>query len=414
MRNSIWNTRAACRAALACAVAFSVLVSGRAARAQSGAVPDFNRITQQVTDSTQAKDAAKTLRAYLSGKPDSTYLTFARLMLVQALLTSRAPEAELLDAVDQSEKVLPDRTDARVAFYATLGRSLAERGLARDRALAYVKKAVALCPKDPESGRLMSLAQASLGQVQLIAGQPAEAALALSQAVADAPDSQAVLALLGQAYEKSGKPTSAVAAYLRSASAFPGRDTVALAPLRALWKKQHGSLAGLDERLKTQKKEAVRHVALESHAIAGKKVAPAWRLPDLDENIRDLASYKGRVVVMDFWGSWCGPCRQELPIIEALYERYKGNPRVAFVGINWERAQGAGEHRTLARDFVAKNNVTFPVVYDHERLAVDPYQIQGFPTVFVVDREGLLRYVNLGFDPHVDEILEAQIRSLLD
>ena len=401
------------RIAARCAL---VLVCSSVPRAAAGAAaaPDFQALARQASDSTQAKQAATALRAYLAGQPDSSTLPFARVMLVQALLTLRAPAAELLAAIDQAERVLPEHAETRVSFYASLGRALAQRGIAYDRALRYTSRAVALCPKTPDSRRLMSLALAALGEVQLRMGKPAEAAATLARAVADSPDSQTVLAQLGVAYEKAGKDDLALNAYLRSAASFAGNDTSAYAPLRALWKKQHGTLEGLAARLTSMQAAALNQVALEGHAVASKQRAPNWRLPDLDEKIHDLASYKGRVVVMDFWGSWCGPCRLELPLIEAMYQRYKDNPAVAFVGINWERAQGAEEHRSLAREFVKKNRLSFPIMYDHERNAVGSYQIQGFPTVFLVDREGMLRYVNLGFDPHVDQILEAQIQSLLN
>jgi thiol-disulfide isomerase/thioredoxin len=117
---------------------------------------------------------------------------------------------------------------------------------------------------------------------------------------------------------------------------------------------------------------------------------------------------------MDFWGSWCGPCKMELPFFEAMYRRYKNSPNVAFVSINWEKTDDALEHRTTAREFIKRNNYTFPVMYDHEKSAVQAYQIQGFPTVFTIDKTGVVRYVNIGFDPQVDKILDAQIQSLLN
>src|SRR5262249_53542647 len=160
------------------------------------------------------------------------------------------------------------------------------------------------------------------------------------------------------------KTSAAMDAYLRSAAVFAGGDTTGLAPLRALWKKQHGSLAGLDERIAKERAVSLRREALEPHALNPPHAAPSWRLPDLDEKVHDLASFKGRVLLMDFWGSWCGPCRAELPLIEALYQRYKDDPRVALVGINWEKVQDAEQHRSLARSFVEQFRLTFPIMYD--------------------------------------------------
>jgi len=401
--------------ALIAACSFSIPTAHAADAPAPGAPPlDFQHLAQQASDSTQAKEAIAALRSYLAGKPDSTYLPFARVMLVEAMLTSKAPASDLLPAIDKAELVLPDQKPMRIEFYASLARAMAERGIALDRATRYATKAVNLASGNDDAGRFRGFALSSLGSVQLRAGNPAGAIASLTKALPDVADSQSVLAELGTAYAKAGRGPAAIDAYLRSAAVFAGNDTSALAPLRAAWKKQHGSLAGLDTRIATMRTESTRRIALDSHKIPTPHSAPNWRLPDLQEKVHDLASYKGKVVVMDFWSSWCGPCRMELPLFEAMYQRYKENPNVAFVSINWERAPGAEEHRGLARDYMAKNNFSCPVMYDHERNAVMAYQIQGFPTVFLVDREGMVRYVNVGFDPNVDRIVEAQIESLLN
>src|SRR5438552_3289753 len=83
-----------------------------------------------------------------------------------------------------------------------------------------------------------------------------------TRALPDVADSQSVLAELGTAYAKAGKAPAAIDAYLRSAAVFAGSDTSALAPLRAAWKKEHGSLAGLDTRIETMRHESTRRIAL--------------------------------------------------------------------------------------------------------------------------------------------------------
>jgi thiol-disulfide isomerase/thioredoxin len=377
-------------------------------------IQKLQRLAQESGDSTKAGAAAAELKAYLAGKPDSSFVPIVRVMRVQALLASRGPAPELLSAIDQAEKSLPGDDNARVQFYGSVGRALAERGVAPDRALHYARRAVELCPKTDEARGMLGYTKAVLGQVQLLTGHPADALVTLKQTVADTPDSQAVLYQIGRAYEKLAKPEQAIDAYVRSAAVFGRSDTSAAAPLRALWKKQHGSLAGLDAKVAGLRSASIKRVALDAHRIEKPRQAPSWRLPDLDEKVHDLASYRGKVLVMDFWGSWCGPCRSELPLVEAAYRRYKNDDKVAFVGINWEKTNDATEHRQTARDYVARNGLTFPIMYDHERGTVTSYQIQGFPTLFVIDREGIVRYVNLGFDPGVDKILDAQIQSLLN
>jgi thiol-disulfide isomerase/thioredoxin len=261
---------------------------------------------------------------------------------------------------------------------------------------------------------MVAAARSALGDALLAQKKTGEAIKQLYLALPDTRDSAIVLRQLGHAYEMSGKNAEAINCYVRAVAVFGGADSTALEPLRALWKKQNGSLTGLDARIHTAHQASLKRIALDAHAVGTPRPAPSWRLPDLDEKIHDLQAYKGKVVVMDFWGSWCGPCKMELPYFEAMYRKYKDKPNVAFVSINWEKATDALTHRTTARDFVKQNNYTFPVMYDHEQSVVRAYQIQGFPTLFTIDRQGVVRYVNVGFDPHVDQILEAQIQSLLN
>ncbi|MGH7742536.1 MAG: redoxin family protein, partial [Candidatus Eiseniibacteriota bacterium] len=347
--------------------------------------------------------------------PDSAFVPFSRVMLVQALVSVHAPPDKLIAAVDQAEKVLPANPELRVEFYVSLSRVLVDRNQALDRAQHYAMMAIDACPKSEEAKPMQAAARSALGDVLLAQKKSGEAIHQLGLALPDTRDSAIVLHQLGRAYEMAGKNDLAINAYVRAVAVFGAADSTALEPLRTLWKKQHGSLTGLDAQLQSAHRASLKRIALDAHAVGGApRQAPPWRLPDLEEKVHDLQSYKGKVVVMDFWGSWCGPCKMELPYFEAMYQRYKNSPSVAFVSINWEKTNDALQHRTTAQNFVKKNNYNFPVMYDHEHSAVDAYQIQGFPTVFTIDRNGVVRYVNIGFDPHVDQILDAQIKSLLN
>jgi thiol-disulfide isomerase/thioredoxin len=217
---------------------------------------------------------------------------------------------------------------------------------------------------------------------------------------------------LGQAYERTARPDAAIDAYARSLGTFGESDTSAATPLRTLYRKRHGSLQGMDELL-----AAARRASREKEALASRRderPAPDWTLPDLDDKPVQFADFKGKVVVMDFWGSWCGPCRTELPHYQALYDRYKNSHDVAFISLNWEHAETAEKHQQTALKFMTLSHYTFPVVYDHDGSAVKNYGIQGFPTVFLIDRTGKIRYKNVGFSEQISEILEAQIQSLLE
>jgi thiol-disulfide isomerase/thioredoxin len=405
------------RAGLAAAAfALAALFAPAAARAQDKQLTqtDLQRIAAASVDSAKAIGAAQELKTYLAGSPDSAYVPFCRVMLVQCLVSSHAPVDDLLKSVDEAEKVLPANAQLRVEFYVSLSRVLVDRKVALDRAQHYALAAINECPKEDEAKPMLAACRSALGDALLAQNKTNEAIHQLNLALPDTRDSAIVLRQLGKAYEMGNQADQAINYYVRAVAVFGSADSTALPPLRALWKKKNGSLAGLDARIHTAHQASLKRIALDAHALGTPHPAPAWRLPDLDEKVHDLQSYKGKVVVMDFWGSWCGPCKMELPYFEALYRRYKDKPGVAFVTINWEKTDDALEHRSTARDFIKRNNYTFPVMYDHEKSAVQSYQIQGFPTVFTIDKTGVVRYVNIGFDPQVDKILEAQIQSLLN
>ena len=125
-----------------------------------------------------------------------------------------------------------------------------------------------------------------------------------------------------------------------------------------------------------------------------------------------MADFKGKVVVLDFWGTWCGPCREELPIFQRVYEQYRSRD-VVFYGVNWERTGPGQDPKKLVRDYMAKFNYSFPVVLDHDRNAQVAYNIEAFPTVFLIDKTGQVRYRNVGLAPGIEQILTDQIESLL-
>ena len=134
------------------------------------------------------------------------------------------------------------------------------------------------------------------------------------------------------------------------------------------------------------------------------KPAPSITLPGLDGNELSLAAQHGKVVMIDFWASWCPPCERETPVLTAVYERYRGRP-VEFIGISiWDRGQDAMR-------FVDQYGVGYPVAIDHEgRVAID-YGVTGIPEKFFVDPEG--RLVRRFVGPMDEASLTAILDSML-
>ncbi len=374
--------------------------------------------TQEVQDYSQATgDPARAgwaiarLRNFLASDPDSAYAFFARRMLMRALGTTHAPVRQLVAAAETTSSLLPADPRITIFFYGELAQTLLDRGEALDRALEFARYSHADVPRGEQYGQLRAATLGTLGQAQLRNGLADSAIAAFRMALPLSPDSQAVLFHLGEALEQQKKADLAIDAYARSLGVYLSRDSSAAKPLRVLWRKRYGSLKGMDARIDAARAASRRLIAFD--ARRHEKPAPPWTLPDLDGKQIRSSEFKGKVVVLDFWGSWCGPCRQELPIFQAMYERYKGRG-VVFIGMNWERPAQGQDPKRIVRDYIERNKFTFPVILDHDHVATTAYGIEGFPTVFLIDKSGTIRYKNVGVAEGIETILQDQIESLMN
>ena len=123
--------------------------------------------------------------------------------------------------------------------------------------------------------------------------------------------------------------------------------------------------------------------AEETSALVGKP-APDFALADLQGTRRALADHRGKVVLLDFWATWCGPCRREMPIIQQLHERYAKKGLVVY-GVN------CSEPAARAKSFMTKYQYRFPTLLDRNGEVQGSFQVTAIPTVFIVDRKGFVR-----------------------
>lgn len=123
------------------------------------------------------------------------------------------------------------------------------------------------------------------------------------------------------------------------------------------------------------------------------------------ENIR-LGELRGEVVLINFWASWCGPCRQEMPELEKLYQKYQ---KLGFtiLGVNVEKDSAAGDR------IADKAGLTFPVLYDTENQVSKQYKVSAMPSTVIVDRDGKQRFLHLGYKPGYEKDYEKQIKQLI-
>lgn len=145
--------------------------------------------------------------------------------------------------------------------------------------------------------------------------------------------------------------------------------------------------------------------SLASSGLTGQP-APDFALKSsTGENLR-LSEYRGDVVMINFWATWCGPCRQEMPLLDELYTRYE---RVGFnlLGVNIDDDSGR------AMDMIRELGVSFPVLFDARKEVSRLYDVDAMPVTVLVDREGNVRHIHEGYKPGYEQTYLDQVRSLL-
>ena len=127
-----------------------------------------------------------------------------------------------------------------------------------------------------------------------------------------------------------------------------------------------------------------------------------------DKNIR-LDDLRGDVVMINFWATWCGPCLQEMPLLDELYQKYE-SAGFTLLGVNVEDLDDSDK----VNEMIEKLQVSFPILYDVESIASELYSVDAMPSTVFVDREGNFRYLHRGYKPGDEEgytkIVQALIR----
>jgi len=134
--------------------------------------------------------------------------------------------------------------------------------------------------------------------------------------------------------------------------------------------------------------------------------APGFTLQSRDGQQVSLASLKGNVVMVNFWATWCVPCRQEMPHLQAIYERYN-SLGFEIVAVNVE------DNPEGARKWLEETPVTFPVLFDPKNEVSKMYKVVTMPTTVLVARDGTMRFIHHGYKPGYEGEYQTQVRALL-
>jgi len=141
-------------------------------------------------------------------------------------------------------------------------------------------------------------------------------------------------------------------------------------------------------------------------AVAPSGVAPDFALRTVEGPNLRLKEQRGQVVLVNFWATWCGPCRVEMPHLNRLYEKYRTSGfQLLGVNIDEDPRQAAG--------LASKLGLRFPVLFDTDKKVSRLYDVSAMPSTVLVDRDGKVRFIHRGYRDGYEDTYEKQIRELL-
>ena len=141
--------------------------------------------------------------------------------------------------------------------------------------------------------------------------------------------------------------------------------------------------------------------------ITDEKQAPEFTLKNTRGRTVSLKQLRGKVVFLDFFTTWCPPCKREFPYLQKLYQEYN-KKGLEIVGINIEK------NPTNLKNFLKEHKITFTVLLGGNSEVPKLYKVRGIPASFIIDKKGIIRYEHVGFGPGLEKILEEEIANLLE
>lgn len=303
--------------------------------------------------------------------------------------------------------------------YNEIAYEFALRGQYLEGALEYAQQANALAtasadrppsdvPVEQWRGRLGELRgqiMDTIGWIQYRRNALVDADRAITDAVELLPGHSAIRYHSGMIYAAQGRTDQAIDALLTALS-LDQPELSARGELERLFKQRYGSQA--DDELSSQLNRAMKRVeTMKRLALVAERLnveARDFTLNGLNGTSVSLANLKGKVVVINFWATWCPPCREEMPQIELLWQSYQKSQDTVFL------IASVDQDKNLVQPYIAENKYTFPVYYAD--LAAQAYQVVSIPTTFVIDKNGMVQFVHVGYRPDMGQVLGWQIEAL--
>ena len=181
--------------------------------------------------------------------------------------------------------------------------------------------------------------------------------------------------------------------------------------LKRIYNSEKKTEDGFDQYITALKEESRLKMLKDIQQSMLNENSPSFALVNLEGKKVDIAELKGKVVVVDFWATWCGPCIASFPGMQKMVNKYKDNPDVKFVFVDtWETKE---EKVKNAQEFISSNKYTFDVLMDNDNKVVEQFKVDGIPTKFVIDKNGVIRFKSVGFSGSDDKLI-AELTAMID
>jgi thiol-disulfide isomerase/thioredoxin len=180
--------------------------------------------------------------------------------------------------------------------------------------------------------------------------------------------------------------------------------------LKEIWMTRNGSDEGFGEYLAVLEAEGMKEIMAEQKKKMINEAAPDFSLVDLAGNTVRLSDYRSKVVIVDFWATWCGPCKASFPAVQKVVDRYSPDDNVKFLFI--DTRETAADKRQNAINFLEETKYTFHVLLDNDNKVYESYRVSGIPTKFVIDGKGKIRFNVVGVSGTTDEMIQELVSMI--